>query len=272
MSDEINTTPEGDSNTEHQCQTREVMGRWGTPVTVTIDDLVERLEEAQATDQRRREYAEQQIGDLRRERNKAERDRDRLAGHLKRALAEAHAGKDPFTADSDEIAPLLVKAFRVARLLGHTQEGYEIARGLDVLHLWERSSNTERATGTESERRAEIDALVERSSDPIHPLDPRAEDVWKRALEVAGRANMCDEYERVAEAVGIPTDYEVSFSGTIDVSFRGTASIPVSGRATRAEIRNGEAFSIDSDDVLANADTYNLDWEVDDESVDYDGD
>ena len=241
---------------------------WDVDIEVDIEELHRRFELNQDADKRRREYADQQITALRRERNKAERETARTREALRQALQEAHGDKAPFTADSDEVAPLLVKAFRVARLIGHNQEGYAVAEGLNVLHLWEQSSNTERSTGTIDERNAEIGALVERTTEPIHPLDPRAQAVWKQAHAIAQSAGMCEEFETVAEHVGIPTDFEFKYEGYVNVRFNGYASIPVSGWATRAQIRNGEAYEIDSTDVVEHADHYNIDWEIDEEEID----
>ena len=245
-----------------------IQGRWGGDVEVNARQLFEEYNNMKARHEETKTYLDSQLSGLRKERNRAERETARTREALRQALQEAHGDKAPFTANSDEVAPLLTKAFRVARLIGHTQEGYAVAQGLDVLHLWEQSSNTERSNGTIDERNAEISALVERTTEPIHPLDPRAQAVWKQALQVAQSAGMCEEFETVAEHVGIPTDFEFKYEGYVNVRFNGYASIPVSGWATRQAIRNGEAYEIDSTDVVENADHYNIDWEIDEEEID----
>ena len=76
---------------------------------------------------------------------------------------------------------------------------------------------------------------------PLDPNDPRLAHIWEKAHRIATHAGFCSEYERIAEALGVPTDHEADYSGTVDVYVSGfTVSVPVSGSAYISEIKNGD--------------------------------
>jgi hypothetical protein len=130
-------------------------------------------------------------------------------------------------------------------------------------------AQTERWRGLAEQANSDRDkalASVEGGED-IHPSDPRVMHIWRKASRIATTQGFCAEYDRIAEALGIP-DIEIAYTGYISVSYSGTVSVPVSGTADRSDIANGNVdFDIDKDDILENLDSYSFSWEVEEVEI-----
>lgn len=117
-----------------------------------------------------------------------------------------------------------------------------------------------RAEQAESETRrawASVDG-----SGPLEPSDPRIMHVWEKAHRIATSEGFCQEYDKIAEGLGVP-DMEMDYSGEVTVTFSGTVTIPVSGRANRRDIADGDIEpDIDTSDILENVNSYDFDYEV----------
>lgn len=118
-----------------------------------------------------------------------------------------------------------------------------------------------RALSAENDKAEALASVA--GGDNIHPEDPRVLHIWEKAHRIASGAGFCSEYDRIAEALGIP-DLEQEYSGYVEVSFSGTVSIPVSGTGTRRQIADGDIEpDIDTSEIVENIDTYSLDWSID---------
>jgi hypothetical protein len=130
------------------------------------------------------------------------------------------------------------------------------------VEAWQAQAERAEARATQAEAdKAEALASVA-GGDNIHPEDPRVLHIWEKAHRIASGAGFCSEYDRIAEALGVP-DLEQDYSGTVEVSFSGTVTVPVSGRASRREIAEGDIEpDFDTSEIIENIDTYNLDWSI----------
>ena len=118
----------------------------------------------------------------------------------------------------------------------------------------------ERATKAETDK-AELRASVQ-GGENIHPDDPRVLHIWEKAHRIASAAGFCSEYDRIAEGLGIP-DLEQDYEGYAEVHFSGTVSVPISGRASRQEIAEGEVHAdLDRSDIIEAIDTYDIDFSI----------
>jgi hypothetical protein len=118
--------------------------------------------------------------------------------------------------------------------------------------LWEIDENRlkDRITETENaltEARTENQRLRFANIDAD---DPRLADLWEKAYRYASHAGFCSEFERIADALGIPQQSLV-WSGTAYVDVTLTVPVPVSGMATRHEINEGavEPHDIDRHEI-----------------------
>jgi hypothetical protein len=184
--------------------------------------------------------------------------------HLRTALAIAHEGKQSFEVTSPEAMAYIVKALKIARLMGMHSEARQLADGLDIMGTLTRieAETLPQSQDDKTEAIAETQRQTLRVSS-VHPLDPRLEAVWKRCLTIAQNAGMCAVYEEVAEKVGIPTDYQVEYEGELEVYISGTVTIPISGTATRLDIVNGNLdYDIDISDYV-----HELDYSIEDTNI-----
>jgi ElaB/YqjD/DUF883 family membrane-anchored ribosome-binding protein len=103
--------------------------------------------------------------------------------------------------------------------------------------------------------------------DKIHPDDPRVAHIWRKAARIATANSFCNEYDKIAEALGIP-DVEVEYEGYIEVSYSGTTSVRVTGTASRTDIASGSVeYDINTDTILESIDHYNFNWETDEVDI-----
>jgi hypothetical protein len=104
-------------------------------------------------------------------------------------------------------------------------------------------------------------------SPDIEPKDPRVAHIWRKAARIATAAGFCTEYDRIADALGLP-EVEFDYSGYVSVRVSAYVSVPVSGTATRQEIADGEVdWSIDNDDIVSELDGDSIEWEVDEVDI-----
>jgi acetyl-CoA acetyltransferase len=122
-----------------------------------------------------------------------------------------------------------------------------------------------RMTQAESDRDRAL-ASVEGGED-IHPADPRVAHIWRKASRIATSNGYCTEYDKIAEALGLP-EVEFDYSGYVSVRVNAYVSVPVSGTATRREIADGEVdWSLDNSDILSEMDSDSIEWEVDEVEI-----
>jgi multidrug efflux pump subunit AcrA (membrane-fusion protein) len=127
-----------------------------------------------------------------------------------------------------------------------------------------------RMTQAESDRDRALASVA--GGEDIHPADPRVAHIWRKASRLASANQFCSEYDKIAEALGLP-EIEFDYSGTVSVRVSGYVNVPVSGRATRQEIADHEIEpDISTDDILANLEHHSIDWEIDEIEVEADDD
>jgi hypothetical protein len=221
-------------------------------------------EQLEARQQRARESLEHHRRELNVAKTKIEQERNLV----EIALKEAHGDKPSFLANSEELKPLFKKVFRIAQLMGFRNEARVIADGLNLDYEEFYSSESYNGDTTTVEREEQILQISRENASVIHPRDPRAQAVWRECVLIAQRDDMCSEYEAIAERVGIPTEFEMEFSGYVEVSFSGYASIPVSGRATRRQLMDGSIEELADIDVRDYVDQ--VEMEIDSQSVEFD--
>ena len=228
--------------------------------------------EAQLTDYRERlevrlQNARERLELHNREINVATRKVEHERNLVEIALKEAHGDKPDFLADSEEMKPLFQKVFRIAHLMGFRSEARAIADGLGLDYDEFYSGESYNGDDTRADREEQILQIARETATTIHPRDPRAQAVWRECVLIAQREDMCAEYEAIAERVGIPTEFEMRFSGYIEVSFSGYTTIQVSGTATRRQLQEG------SIEELANISTRDyideVELEIDSQSVQF---
>jgi len=118
----------------------------------------------------------------------------------------------------------------------------------------------------ESEKRR---ALASAEGGPIHPEDHRVMHIWEKASRIASSQGYCNEYETIAESLGIPS-VAIEWSGVAEVEVTMRISVASSGEADRADIASNEVdFGIDSEavieaikDQIDNLSHYDFEWEM----------
>jgi hypothetical protein len=104
----------------------------------------------------------------------------------------------------------------------------------------------------------------------IHPSDPRVAHIWRKASRIATSNGYCTEYDKIAEALGLP-EVEFDYSGYVSVRVSAYVSVPVSGTATRRDIADGEVeWSIDESDIIEEMNSDTIEWEVDEVNIEAD--
>jgi hypothetical protein len=244
-------------------QVQEMANRESQELNAKIESLTASLE-------RQRENSHTAWERSRREINRLEK---RLASErnaLQVALDKAYEGLPSFEPSSPELKPLLLKAFRLGRMMGFASEVAQLAWSLGLSEDHDRLvEETSGYIHDEAEREQTIEREIETAFSQVHPLDPRAREVWRKAAVAAQQAGMCDAYEDVAERLGIPTDFEVAYEGYVEVHVSGTVSVAVSGHATRRELAVGDVEFLDNFDLRDYVEY--LEYEVQSTDIDYEG-
>jgi hypothetical protein len=114
----------------------------------------------------------------------------------------------------------------------------------------------ERLRETNNAQRVELDRL--RFAD-MEADDPRLAHLWEKAYRYASSAGFCAEFERIADALGIPQQ-EIAWTGTAYIDVTVSVPVPVSGMANRAYINDGDV-EVEDVDKYAIAEALNeRDW------------
>jgi len=184
------------------------------------------------------------------------------------ALIEAHneamqTRLERWQADKDEMRA------RIDSIL-ETDQGKAYAEVEDMKRQVERATlRMDRAI----EQVREAEASAERAwasvngSPDIEAKDPRVAHIWRKAARIATAAGFCTEYDRIADALGLP-EVEFDYDGSVSVRVSAYVTVPVSGTATRQEIADGEVdWSISNDDIVAELDGDMIEWEVDEVDI-----
>ena len=175
---------------------------------------------------------------------------------------------DRWQADASE------KQERIDALLA-TDPGKAYADVEDMKRQLERAENRavrseHRASQAEQDRDHALASVA--GGEDIHPADPRVAHIWRKASRIATNAGFCTEYDRIADALGLP-EVEFDYYGTVSVRMSAYVSVPVSGTATRAQISDNEIdWEIDNDAVLDNLSSYAIEWEVDEVEIEAEDD
>jgi hypothetical protein len=132
------------------------------------------------------------------------------------------------------------RAFRIGRVLGYSSECRNLAYELELADLWDKvSSDPQFDITDESERYSKIQWILAQArtypDSDRHPMSAEYKSLWRNAFRAAKQAGLCDEYQRIAGYVGIPTDFEMPWTGTVRVYVEGYFDIDVSGDAQDGE-------------------------------------
>lgn len=177
------------------------------------------------------------------------------SAHAKEALAVAHANANPYPVTWEGWTNHLSVAFEIGIRSGHANETRTLAFHLDragmgadstthgeslermVNQLAEtlRDNNGGELPATATGQQAVADTIERRRRiharmPELHPADPRLADGWRLVWQTAKRdAQLCDVFDMLAEALGVPDEYapepEPTYEGTVIVSV--TLDIPV---------------------------------------------
>lgn len=205
------------------------------------------------------------------ERLKAEADRrdeatrEEIANAERRTEELRESYRERFSTNNDRWqAEVNAKQERLDAILATDQgEAYkEIEDMKRQVETWRAMSERAEARATQAEAdKAQALASVA-GGDNIHPEDPRVMHIWEKAHRIATGAGFCSEYDRIAEALGVP-DLEQEYEGYAEVSFSGTVSVPISGTASRREIAEGEVNpDLDRSDIINAIDTYDVEFSI----------
>ena len=102
-------------------------------------------------------------------------------------------------------------------------------------------------------RVGELAERIEQLNTPIEDgSDPRLASFWDKAQRYAQTAGFCEEFDRVADALGGPSRM-VDWAGVAEAEVTITVPVPVAGHDSAVDVRNGDVnYDLDSYDV-ANA-------------------
>ena len=220
----------------------------GKKMSETIEALQNEIDRLRAEGERRDETMREEIANAeKRTEELREAYRERFATNSERWQAEVNAKQE-----------------RLDAILATDQgEAYkEIEHMKRQVEAWQAQAERaeERTTRAEAEKAEALASVA--GGDNIHPEDPRVLHIWEKAHRIASGAGFCSEYDRIAEALGVP-DLEQEYEGYAEVHFSGTVSVPISGRATRREIADGEVHAdLDRSDIIEAIDTYDVDFSI----------
>ena len=158
------------------------------------------------------------------------------------------------------------RAFQIGRVLGYTGECYRLADALGHMDIWDRvTANDEFAISDEVERYYKVLYIVREAEGypdgNRHPMSAEYTSLWRRAFRVAKEEGLCDEYQRVSGFLGIPTEFEMRWSGTVRVFVEGWFDVEVDGDAQYGTPdAHDEASAIDLRDYVNDLD-YTAEWQ-----------
>jgi hypothetical protein len=132
------------------------------------------------------------------------------------------------------------RAFQVGRVLGYTSECRNLAYELDLVELWDKvAGDSDFSIDDESDRYRKILVIMSEAQrypdGDRHPMSAEYKTLWAEAYRAAKSVGLCDEYQRIAGYVGIPTDFELPWTATIRVYVEGWFEFEASGDAQSGE-------------------------------------
>lgn len=149
------------------------------------------------------------------------------------------------------------RAFQIGRVLGYTSECRTLAHELDLVELWEKvRDDSTYDILDDAERYSKINWIVGQArmypDSERHPMSAEYRDLWKKAFRISKQVGLCDEYSRIAGYIGVPTDFDMPWTGTVRVYVEGYFDIDVEGNASDGEPDAYEAMnSVDLRDYVS---------------------
>lgn len=161
--------------------------------------------------------------------------RRQLMEHAKRQ-AVTIGEVDQATRDDEYYLRTVKRAFEIARVLGYGGEASQLAVELDHEDIWEsvRSDDSLLIDGEADKIRKVLDIVSMAGRYPDgdrHPMSAEYQSLWREAFKKAKQAGLCDQYDIVAGYLGIPTEFELAWSGTVRVYVDGWFEFDTSGDA-----------------------------------------
>lgn len=143
---------------------------------------------------------------------------------------------DQATREDEFYLRTVERAFQIAIVLGYRGEARQLADEMDHRDIFDRVAEDESLrVDDEYDRFVKIRDIVSRASSypdrDRHPMSGEYQSLWRNAFRVAKQTGLCEEYERVCKYLGIPTDFELSWSGTVRVYVDGWFEFDTSGDA-----------------------------------------
>lgn len=144
---------------------------------------------------------------------------------------------DQATREDEFYLRTVERAFKIALVLGYRSEARQLADELDHRDIFDSVAEDESLRiESEHDRYTKIREIVYRATSypdsERHPMSAEYQSLWREAYKVAKQTGLCDEYERVCKFLGIPTDFELSWSGTVRVYVDGWFEFDTSGDAS----------------------------------------
>lgn len=169
------------------------------------------------------------------QRGLAELARRQLMEHAKRQ-AGTIGEVDQATRDDGYYLRTVKRAFEIARVLGFGGEASQLAYELDHEDIWEEVRNDDSLLmDGELERQRKVHDIVAMAGrypdGDRHPMSAEYSSLWREAFKKAKQAGLCDQYDTIAGYLGIPTEFELSWSGTVRVYVDGWFEFDTSGDA-----------------------------------------
>ena len=161
--------------------------------------------------------------------------RRQLIEHAKRQ-ANTIGEVDQANRDDEFYLRTVRRAFEIARVLGFGGEASQLALELDHEDIWEEVRNDDSLLidNDPDKIRKVLDIVTMAGHYPDsnrHPMSAEYQSLWREAFKKAKQAGLCDQYDTVAGYLGIPTEFELSWSGTVRVYVDGWFEFPTSGDA-----------------------------------------
>ena len=184
------------------------------------------------------------------------------ADKLENTVAEA-TSNDPFYRNT------LKRAFTIARILGYRSEALRLAENMNEYDLYQESAEDSLEPENDREKFGAVAEIAHRQiwqESGRHPMEPQYRALWQKAFIEAKRMGLCNEFERVAGYLGIPTDYEVNWNGTVRVELTGVVYVPASGFGESEQPDPWEyAEEFDRDEIQWETESAEWsEWEVED--------
>jgi len=162
-----------------------------------------------------------------------------LRAQAKRQI-ETIGDVDQASAEDGYYLRTVERAFRVGRLLGFSSECRNLAYELDLVEVWDKvAEDSDCWAEDESARYHKILVIMSEAQrypdGDRHPFSAEYKTLWAEAYKASKSVGLCDEYSRIASYVGIPTDFDLSWTATVRVYVDGYFEFETSGDAQDGE-------------------------------------